>query len=46
MNPAPYSPECVEGLFSEGELPHYGVLGNSRELAYSIDKGGPASSMA
>jgi hypothetical protein len=27
------------------ELPLYGVLGNSRELAYSIDKGAPASSM-
>jgi hypothetical protein len=31
-DPAPsclYSPECVEGEFSEVELPLYGVLGSS-----------------
>ena len=25
----PYSPECVEGVFSEVELPFYGVLRSS-----------------
>jgi hypothetical protein len=26
----PYSPKCVEGVFSEVELPLYGVLGSSQ----------------
>src|SRR5918994_385249 len=35
---APYSPECVEGEFSEVELPLYGVLRSSR----SPDPFGPS----
>jgi hypothetical protein len=33
----------VEGLFRE--VRRYGVLGTSRGLVYSIDKGGPTNSM-
>ena len=29
----PYSPECVEGEFSEFELPIYGVLGSSHKAS-------------
>jgi hypothetical protein len=41
----PYSLDCVEGEFCEVGLPLYGVLRSSREIGYSIDKGGPISSI-
>jgi hypothetical protein len=34
-----YSPECVEGKFSEGALPLYGVLGSSLGLGMRRDDG-------
>jgi hypothetical protein len=38
----PYSPKCVEGVFSEVELPFYGVLRSSL-VRYSRKFGGLAS---
>ena len=42
----PYSPECVEGEFSEVELPFYGVLRSASSAREKVSKKGQKKRMA